>query len=269
MERSPHFGDTHLAHRLVTLTLISAGILGFWLLMAAMASAALAEDSLVSSGSTSVTTDSVSTDSLVGTADATVSTDGATLSTDSSAGTADATVSTDGATLSTDSPAGTADATVSTDGATLSTDSPMGPSMAQPVVDQPLAAGDALPSPGVNPEADSTSTVSTASAVTFRSFGALGPESPIAHVDGWFGMDEAIRGLSQPAGPHPGLPAGGPLLPDASAGMAPSPTSSGGPGADAVLAWVLMILLLGFLWNLLSERSRLPRGNVDLLALPG
>jgi hypothetical protein len=243
VEEAVELRMTRRGHPLVLLSVILAGAFGFFLVLAATAGRASAEDS-VTSLSTSTTTDLVS-------ADATVSGDGATLSTDTSGTSADATVSGDGATLSTD-----------TSGTSTS--------VGEPPSGESLQSGNAVDLAGETPTGGSTSSMPSLSSAAVGDFmGSVGPQ-PRARDIGGFGMtDQGLSlGSEQPGGPNPGAPVG-PLSPGASAGSAPSSSASGGPGADAFLAWGIAILLLTLLWNLLTDRSRLSRGYRHILALPG
>jgi hypothetical protein len=243
VEEAVELRMTRRGHPLVLLSVILAGAFGFFLVLAATAGRASAEDSLTSL-STSPTTDLVS-------ADATVSGDGATLSTDTSGTSADATVSGDGATLSTD-----------TSGTSTS--------VGEPPSGESLQSGNTVDLAGETPTDGSTSSMPSFSSAAVGGFiGSLGPQPRVQDFGGFGMTDQGLSlGAEQRGGPNPGAPAG-PFSPGAAAGSAPSSSASGGPGADAFLAWGIAILLLTLLWNLLTDRSRLSRGYRHILALPG
>jgi hypothetical protein len=241
-------------------------VFGFLLLMLAVAgpASAASTDSLTADPSvqTSVDTDPVS-------ADATVSGDGATVSADSPVGSADATVSGDGATVSADSPVGSADATVRGDGATVSADSPVGSA------DVTLSGGDTSAPNTYLQDPDATSRLPIGPAPA----SLAGPLSNnlLASVRTTFStslstwvtadLEAAHAENTRPSGSS-GDPFD-PNSPDSSLGLAPAPTTYSGHGAQAILAWVGLIALSGLLWHLLTTRSRVPRGNSKILALPG
>jgi hypothetical protein len=256
-------------------SLILGGALGFSVLMSAVAGHASAAtgDSLTSDVSlaTSVgSTDLTSADSPVVSADATVSGDGTQVTADSPVVSADATVSTDGAQLSTDSPVGSADATVSTDGADLSADSPVGSADATlstdatnpSALDLSLTSSAPVVGPAEEPiDAPSNDIAETlAGSAPSAGLSDISPRNP--------DIQAAASGNVSPSGPYPHDPAN-PYSPAGSSGLSPTPTSSGGHGADALLAWASLIAILGLLWYLVTSRSPVPHGNGDILALPG
>jgi hypothetical protein len=236
-------------------SLILGGALGFSVLMSAVAGHASAAtgDSLTSDVSlaTSVgSTDLTSADSPVVSADATVSGDGTQVTADSPVVSADATVSTDGAQLSTDSPVGNTDATLSTDATNPS------------ALDLSLTSSAPVVGPAEEPiDAPSNDIAETlAGSAPSAGLSDISPRNP--------DIQAAASGNVSPSGPYPHDPAN-PYSPAGPSGLSPTPTSSGGHGADALLAWASLIAILGLLWYLVTSRSPVPHGNGDILALPG
>jgi hypothetical protein len=182
------------------------------------------------------------TDSL--TADASVQT-----SVDTDPVSADATVSGDGATVSADSPAGSADVTLSGGDTSAPNTYLQDPDATSRLRIRPAPAS--LAGPLSNNLLASVRTPFSTSLSTW-----VTADLEATHAEN-----------TRPSGSS-GDPFD-PNSPDSSLGVAPAPTTYSGQGAQAILAWVGLIALSGLLWHLWTTRSRVPRGNSKILALPG